>query len=111
MISKDKQYRTRDGREVRIYATDGQGVYSVHGAIKEPYGEWRLSSWNYQGRHEGNFAQRDLIEIRPRIKREVWLNVFNNGNIIVADTPKYADITHRIACVKVVIDCEEGEGL
>ncbi len=29
MISKDKQYRTRDGREVRIYALDfeeGEGL-------------------------------------------------------------------------------------
>jgi hypothetical protein len=32
MISMDKQYRTRDGREVRIYAVDGGGKYPIHGA-------------------------------------------------------------------------------
>ena len=32
MIDKNKQYRTRDGREVRIYATDGYGHYPVHDA-------------------------------------------------------------------------------
>lgn len=53
----------------------------------------------------------DLIEIRPRIKREVWLHIFNNGHIIVKDHPAECEIDHRIACVKVVIDCEEGEGL
>ena len=33
MISKDKQYKTRDGREVRVYATDGAGEFPIHGAV------------------------------------------------------------------------------
>jgi predicted DNA-binding protein with PD1-like motif len=32
-IDINKKYRTRDGHEVRIYATDGMGLYPVHGAI------------------------------------------------------------------------------
>lgn len=33
MIDKNKKYRTRDGKEVRIYCTDGRGLYPIHGAI------------------------------------------------------------------------------
>ena len=35
MIDKSKTYRTRDGREVRIYATDGERGLRVHGATKD----------------------------------------------------------------------------
>ena len=37
IVDITKQYRTRDGREVRIYATDGNGLYCVHRAytVKE----------------------------------------------------------------------------
>ena len=34
MIDINKKYRTRNGREVRIYATDGWSASPVHGAIK-----------------------------------------------------------------------------
>ena len=34
-ISMDKQYRTKNGSEVRIYALDGSDPFFVHGAIKE----------------------------------------------------------------------------
>ena len=33
-IEMGKQYSTRYGREVLIYATDGNGMYCVHGAHK-----------------------------------------------------------------------------
>lgn len=33
MISMDKKYKTRCGREVRIYALDGCGHFPVQGAI------------------------------------------------------------------------------
>lgn len=111
MIDKNKTYRTRDGREVRIYATDCGSSEPVHGAVRD-WTEWVSCSWNSNGQYISHkTTDNDLIEVKPRIKREVWLNVFNNGNVIVSETPKYVDITHRIACVKVVIDCEEGEGL
>jgi len=123
MISKDKQYRTRDGREVRIYATDGYGDNKVHGAVKEDDG-WRIYAWyeegqyvlsDYKGRH-------DLIEVKPRIKRTFWMNVYPENDIRPYEDKYVADaceslrsvmgnVSRRIACVKVEIDCEEGEGL
>jgi hypothetical protein len=40
-IEMGKKYKTRDGRNVRIYAVDGFGVYCVHGAYFDTadYGE------------------------------------------------------------------------
>jgi hypothetical protein len=54
--------------------------------------------------------------VKPRIKREVWVNVYPDSVGSVCKTREEADrlrpCTHnRIACVKLTIDCEEGEGL
>ena len=130
MISKDKQYRTRDGREVRIYATDGAGLYSIHGAMASQSSNknkqsivsstgWFLEAWFSDGQHyEGN-NDFDLIEVKPRIRRTVWLNVYDDKYVGLYYNRKNADEDmeympssfKRVACVKVEIDCEEGEGL
>lgn len=112
MISKDKQYRTRNGREVRIYATDHEGGYSVQGAYKSEAGGWWSHSWIINGKDpcDDDF---DLIEVKPRIKREFWVNVYPQ-DYSTANTRQLADAypcNDRLACVKVEIDCEEGEGL
>ena len=113
MISKDKQYRTRDGREVRIYATDGRCTHCIHGAIKTDHG-WALETWDKNGKQHYFEDSRDLIEVKPRIKRTVWLNVYEH-DVFAYDTKpeadKYVVSFDRLACVKVEIDCEEGEGL
>ena len=113
MISKDKTYRTRDGREVRIYATDGGvGQAMVHGATLDEAPGWFSRVWYPDGSHIEN-NDLDLVEVKPRIRRTVWLNVFDEG--VGAFEIKCAADTFnsrkRLACVKVEIDCEEGEGL
>ena len=113
MISKDKQYRTRDGREVRIYATDGGlGQSMIHGATYDGGCEWVPRVWFPDGSHE-NISHFDLIEVKPRIKRTVWLNVYENGQALYLSKEIADGMAHkrRLACVKVEIDCEEGEGL
>ena len=118
MISKDKQYRTRDGREVRIYATDGHETYPIHGAIMDQ--GWCPHHWMPDGR--GAFERFDLIEIKPRIRRTFWMNVYPENDIRPYEDKYVADAcetlrnvmgieSRRIACVKVEIDVEEGEGL
>ena len=115
MIDPSKTYRTRDGREVRIYAVDGGGGMPVHGAILEN-GEWLTERWSAGGEwapQDCAASPYDLIEVRPRIQREVWVNVYRDI-VEVFNTKHYADIhstNNRIACVKLVIDCEEGHGL
>ena len=75
-ISLDKKYRTRDGREVRIYAVDGHVEEPIHGAIKDYYGLWNHSSWFNDGQNIYKKHNADLIEVKPRIQRTVWLNVY-----------------------------------
>jgi len=117
MIDINKKYRTRDGREVRIYATDkGCGVASVHGAIKCQSNVWHVYSWSEDGISIfGQITDKDLIEVRPRHKRTVWLNIYGSGIVPEACSAKeradfYAGC-NRIACIKVELDFEEGEGL
>lgn len=115
MIELGKKYKTRDGHEVRIYALDGDEEMPVHGAVLTKHG-WKVNSWARDGRWCPNMTDGvDLIEVTPRIQREVWVNVYP-GRVgqYTFDSKEAADAHEsekRIACVRLVIDCEEGEGL
>ena len=110
MIDKSKTYRTRDGREVRIYATDGISPAEIHGSVKSQYSDgWHPYVWQADGRHHRDHVL-DLIEVRPRHKRTVWLHVFKNSTVCATEEPAY-NVTNRLACIKVDLDFEEGEGL
>lgn len=128
MISKDKTYRTKDGREVRIYATDGSWGGTIHGAVDlgglgKP--SWIAMQWTPNGMAmqwtpNGMVTdlinnRHDLIEVKPRHKRTVWINVYSDTHEVSAwHTKKHADniaAVNRIACVEVDLDFEEGEGL
>ena len=113
-IELGKQYRTRDGREVRIYAVDGGGDWPVHGAYM--HGDtWRIISWTAEGSVYSHKTDTDLIEVPPRIKRKVWVNVYRTMSGIGAhyskDQADEAAFLDRIACVEIDIDVEEGHGL
>ena len=117
MIDKSKTYRTRSGREVRIYATDGNELKRVHGAFKNTYsGCWTSCDWEASGSHWRDMLL-DLIEVRPRHKRTVWLIVWSSNYIQVMNTPEWQISTSGrsgempYACVKVELDYEEGDGL
>lgn len=84
MIEMGKTYRTRDGREVRIYATDGAELEQVHGAINNG-GVWHAAKWTADGLynfHRGPHS--DLVEsdphgILPR-HRELLAGVYQELN-------------------------------
>jgi hypothetical protein len=120
MIELGKKYKTRDGCEVRIYAVDGGGRFPVHGAVKLVDGTWRQEEWtltgSWNGERNGHTIPHalDLIEVKPRIQREVWVNVYPDNLASIWTSKEKATNRagfDRIACVKLVIDCEEGEGL
>jgi hypothetical protein len=115
MIDISKQYRTRDGREVRIYATnEGCGVASVHGAIKTKDDIWHVYSWSEDGLSIfGRERDEDLIEVRLRHKRTVWVNVYNDSKPALHLSRELADQYRcdRTACIKVELDYAEGDGL
>jgi hypothetical protein len=118
MIEMGRVYRTEDRCEVRIYALDAGGQTPVHGAIKRN-GLWIVTSWTKEGRWSISNPENNLIEVKSRIQREVWVNVYSGRIIgnnvfeerITADSAAKFAGQNRIACVKLVIDCEEGEGL
>jgi hypothetical protein len=123
VIDINKQYRTRDGREVRIYATDGGDLFedrTIHGAVLSR-NNWVFAVWNaMNGKCYASAKEEsgiDLIEVRPRHKRTVWLTVWSFNYIQVMSTPEWqisksgrsGEIPY--ACIKVELDYEEGEGL
>jgi len=112
-IDINKTYRTRDGLEVRIYAIDGGGCWSIHGAIKSNDGlGWLTASWEKDGGHR--VKAYSLVEAKPRIKQKVWVNVYPDHCLGAYHEKRHADemaAPHRIGCVQVEIDIEEGEGL
>jgi hypothetical protein len=116
MIDKSKTYRTRDGREVRIYATDGSGRKSVHGAYFDTFVKgWISLVWTEHGKVDGyqDLQPLDLIEVRPRHKRTVWVTVYPMNRYQISDENIQCDIypPKRIACIKVELDFCEGDGL
>jgi hypothetical protein len=110
MIDINKKYRTRAGAEVRIYALDGDEPRPVHGAFKSPTG-WVVSCWRQDGTQLDFGGHYDLIEVKPRIQRTVWLALYPNGGVRIVSDDCTAVEKGCLACVKVDIDCEEGEGL
>lgn len=114
VISIDKKYRTYDGREVRIYAMDGDSREPIHGALRDYSGNWNHSAWFITGENIYKIKDANLVEVKPRIERTYWANLHHEGPSFFYETKSLADTFDgggRIACVKVEIDCEEGEGL
>ena len=116
-IDINKKYRTIDGKEVVIYTTDGADkAFPVVGEVRLDESSSIVSKWSVYGQVHGTYVKDHcLVEVKPRIKRTVWVNVYPEP---------YADIVHpsheaanqeaaacRLACVMKEIDCEEGEGL
>ena len=109
MIDINKQYRTRDGHEVRIYATDGDNNKTIHGAVWSD--GWQFRLWYADGSYNKDIESKmDLIEVRPRHKRTVWLHVWHSGTVCATEESYYVP-AGRIACIKVELDFAEGDGL
>ena len=118
LISMDKQYKTRDGRAVEVLKIDVMNEhYPVVVVITEKCGGEvvlpRTSTGHVLFDRVNKESRGDLIEVKPRIKRDLWVNVYMNTSTTYdnkEDANKYGGI-NRIACVKIEIDCEHGEGL
>jgi hypothetical protein len=87
MISKDKQYKTREGEEVRIYATDGAYDFPIHGAVLKDEG-WEDNTWKNDGGFNGRSeSYYDLIEIVPKVKVWVEYCLDENGKFYTVVSP------------------------
>ena len=94
-IEMNKKYKTKDGRAVRIYAVDGIGRYSVHGAIDVGDG-YSVRTWTYDGYRYSDEEEDcgDLVEVKEdwEVLVEHFENkgkpvfiVFNNEVCLCAD--------------------------
>jgi hypothetical protein len=84
MIEIGKTYQTRDGREARVYATDGGGEYPVQGAYRDHGKIWLTATWTLVGElNDGGPHPLDLIEVKPKITREYWIQHFMGGHAAI----------------------------
>ena len=117
-FTKPETLRTRLGRPIRIYAIDGGVPFQIHGAWYAEVGGWTSAEWTLDGTRGYPDAPEngiDLVQVKPRIKRTLWVNVYNvNVSQICHPTEEMAKrdrSTGCLGCRKVELDLEEGEGL
>jgi len=73
-ITLDGEYTTRHAKEVRIYAVDAGGKWTVHGAFKEG-GIWKQTLWDIYGTH-CSFKDVSYLDLIPKKKtKKVWIVV------------------------------------
>jgi len=60
-IEVGKIYKTKSGREVRIYAVDGDGKRPVHGAYLESSNKWTMESWALDGAFFEDIGPMDIV--------------------------------------------------
>ncbi len=117
-----KPVQTRDGRKARIICTDRKGSdpqYSIIALVVPAFGDHEQAiAYMADGRFNTVLPEHssDLINTPARIKREVWINVYGSSPMdwCLHPSKECADNDSsrgRLACVKVTIDCEDGEGL
>lgn len=76
IISMDKKYRTRDGRDVRLLCVDGEGSQPVVGMIGEGVDRWHLDG-RFTSAYESTGL--DLIEYHEPDIRTIWVNVYEDS--------------------------------
>ena len=114
-IDWTKPVRTKDGRAVRVLCTDGPNTtYPVIGIVR---GSAATYTWSMDGKYCMNGISPGLnLENAPqRIQREYWVCVYPDDTGLLwqsrEEALRMSKDTDPIACVKITIDCEEGEGL
>ena len=113
-----KPVQTRDGRKVRVLATDRKGAayYPVLGLLTQADGEETVESWTLVGEfYSGDTDEADLVNVPEKIVG--YLNVYGTrsqygqtsyrlyDSRAIADA-EADDMRGRIACIRV--EFEEG---
>ena len=87
-FTKPDELQTRDGRAVRIYATDGLGIYFVHGAIKNNKG-WIQDRWDDEGANYRSYGANDLVRKPAHVTG--WVNVYEQFGCLA---PQFGDVAY-----------------
>jgi hypothetical protein len=116
VIEMGKEYRTREGREVVILATNGRGLYSVVGQTNDGV-DWVHENWTADGTVfiDRRCSPGDLIEVKPVQVFERWVNIHHDGSSSSyrkrEDADAFATEMGRIACLHIRQEYREGDGL
>jgi hypothetical protein len=124
-IELGKEYQTRDGREVRIYAVDGgDSPRVVHGAQLAPELGWLPRSWDINGIFDPvhGHSIHDLVEKPKTVEVDFWVNVYSKldgenkltGYSFASKEQALQEsdyVGKRIACINIKRTVTEGEGL
>jgi hypothetical protein len=119
LVAMTKEYRTRDGKEVRLYAVNASGPFPVHGAIRATDGYWFVYGWTAdgKGRIDSRNHEWDLVEEPARVRTTAWVSVYKVlGKYTFGVYEDYCQAKNDnaadcLAIVKVDIDCEQVEGI
>ena len=111
MIDLEKKYTNKRNDEIKLSHIDRGIVYGwVNLGI-----DWYSHQWDEEtGKVLLNTPYvNDLIEAKPRIKRTIWLSIYEDCTLSSSSKEEadHYDGDDRLACIKVEIDVEEGEGL
>lgn len=75
MISMDKKYRTRGGRDVRLLCVDGPNTQlPIVGYIEQATAPMH---WDASGKAHHGLIMSDLIEYHEPDIRTIWVNVYD----------------------------------
>lgn len=114
-IEEGKPYMTKGGLRWCGYSYYAGGDHPIHGAFQLPNGRWQIGAWTKEGQHLVS-AEYNLMPAPREFARERWINVYEWEETLHADKWRAnaaagsAD-TKRLACVRVMIQCHEGDGL
>lgn len=124
LLDFTKPLQTRDGCEVRIYATDGEGEFPIHGAVKLDQG-WAVFNWGIEGKWNRPCGECDwdLVQApEPKKKLVGWVNIYKADSLDVfgsiyptkesalsASGSRLGINSEVIARVKVEIEYTEGQ--
>lgn len=90
-FSKPEELQTRDGRAVRIYATDGIGNFPIHGAVFTEE-KWAIAVWMKDGSFCSTTfcSQSDLVRKPRRVTG--WVNLYD---LMGQPAPCFGDAVFR----------------
>jgi hypothetical protein len=85
MIDMNKQYKTRDGKAVRLFCVDGAKSAPIVGMTIDEYGNEANQAWHIDGTSAGTGTSpnRDLIEQVPVVERYAPIVITKNNRNLV----------------------------
>lgn len=107
-----QEYILRNGLRARVLMIAEEGDYPIIGVYW--HGGWLIATWRRDGlRAEGEHGS-DLMPPAPvKNTLEFWVNVYSSGRDQF-NTREEADkcaVSTRTACLHIIREYEEGEGL